>query len=109
MSKKYRAAVMMTIVALIFLILHLWSGWEAFVDDASSHGEKALWADYWIVWARDTVENLQSEFWQLAVQFALLAGMFRVIGVQAYEEDVEDVKQQLIRLEQKLDRMSERA
>ena len=98
----------MAIIAIVFLALHFWTGWEAFVDDAASHGESAMWADYWIVWARDTVENMQSEFWQLAVQFALLAGFFRFIGVQAYEEDEEEVKQRLIRLEAKLDELGEK-
>lgn len=105
MSRKYGAALLMSGIAVVFLVLHVWTGWEAFVDESTSHGEAAAWSDYWIVWARDTVENLQSEFWQLAVQFALLAGFFRFIGVQAYEEDEEEVKQRLIRLEAKLDRL----
>ena len=99
----------MAAVALVFLGIHFWSGWEAFVDDAASHGSSATWPEYWIVWTRDTVENLQSEFWQLAVQFALLAGFFRFIGVQAYEEDEEEVKQRLIRLEAKLDSLTEKS
>lgn len=109
MGRKYRAATFMAAVAVVFLILHLWTGWEAFVDESASHNEAAAWSDYLIVWARDTVENLQSEFWQLAVQFALLAGVFKVIGVQAYEEDEEEVKQRLIRLEEKLDRLNEQS
>lgn len=105
-GEKYGAAMFMAAVAVVFLIHHGWTGWEAFVDE-SAHNETAAWSDDMIVWARDTVENLQSEFWQLAVQFALLAGVFKVIGVQAYEEDEEEVKQRLIRLEEKLDRLQE--
>lgn len=99
----------MTFFALVSLVIHFWSGWEAFVSESSGHGEKALWGDYMIQWIRDTFENLQSEFWQLAVQFALLAGLFKVIGVQAYEEDVEEVKQELAELQRKLDHLVERA
>jgi hypothetical protein len=33
------------------------------------------------------------------VQFAFLAGLFEFIRVRAYEEDVEEVKQQLERIE----------
>lgn len=98
----------MAACAVVFLVLHFWTGWEAFVDESASHGEAAVWADYLVVWARDTVENLQSEFWQLAVQFALLAGVFRFIGVQAFEEDEEEVKQRLIRLEEKLDQLAKK-
>lgn len=107
MPRRHRAAIFMLVVALIFLILHFWTGWEAFVDEATSQGQSAQWSEYYVVWARDTFENLQSEFWQLAVQFALLAGVFKVIGVEAYEEDEEDVKQRLTRLESKIDHLSE--
>jgi hypothetical protein len=103
---KYRATIFMSIVAVIFLILHFWTGWEAFVDEEASQGQAAEWSQYLIVWARDTVENLQSEFWQLAVQFALLAGLLRVIGVTAYEEDEEDLKEHLNRIEAKLNALA---
>lgn len=103
---KYRAAVFMAVMALIFVGLHFWSGWEAFVQDAASHNEKAIMSEYLIVWFRDTVENLQSEFWQLAVQFALLAGFFKFMGIHAYEEDQEDVKERVMRIEAKLDEMA---
>jgi hypothetical protein len=38
-------------------------------------------------------------FWQLAVQFALLAGFFEFIRVKAYEEDQEEMKARLERIE----------
>ena len=83
---------MMSIVAIVCLALHLWLGWEAAVDEAATHGTTANWDSYLIEWGRDTFENLQSEFWQLAVQFALLAGLFEVIAVHAYEKDQEEMK-----------------
>ncbi len=58
--------------------------------------------EYVVQWVRDTFENLQSEFWQLAFQFALLAGFFEFVRVNAYEEDEEDVKQRLVRIERLL-------
>jgi hypothetical protein len=103
---KYRATIFMSVVAIIFLVLHFWTGWEAFVNEEASQGQTAEWSQYLIVWARDTVENLQSEFWQLAVQFALLAGLLRVIGVTAYEEDEEDVKDRLTRIEETLNSLA---
>ena len=109
MPRKYRAIMFMATIALMFLGLHFWTGWAAFVGESASHNEKALWSDYIIVWSRDTFENIQSEFWQLAVQFALLAGLFKVISVEAYEEDEEHVKQQLADMQQKLDRLMEKA
>lgn len=58
--------------------------------------------EYVVQWVRDTFENLQSEFWQLAFQFALLAGFLEFVRVNAYEEDEEDVKQRLERIERLL-------
>jgi hypothetical protein len=97
--QKYRATIMMTIVALLCLTFHLLLGWEAAVADAATHGTTATWSDYLVEWGRDTFENLQSEFWQLAVQFALLAGLFEAIAVHAYEKDQEEMKAQLQRIE----------
>ncbi len=58
--------------------------------------------EYVVQWVRDTFEYLQSEFWQLAFQFALLAGFFELVRVNAYEEDEEDGKQRLERIERLL-------
>lgn len=96
---KYRAAMLMAILALAFVMLHLFAGWEAAIDEATTHQDTAVFNDYLVQWVRDTAENLQSEFWQLAVQFALLAGFFEFMRVRAYEEDEEDVKQRLMRIE----------
>jgi hypothetical protein len=97
--EKYRAAMLMAGLAIICLVIHFYSGWKADVNDAAMHQQSAAMSDYFIDWIRDTFENLQSEFWQLAVQFALLAGFFEFIRVKAYEEDEEDVKQRLARIE----------
>ena len=96
---KYRASILMALLALVFVVIHLYSGWEAEIDEAATHGQSAVFSDYFVQWVRDTAENLQSEFWQLAVQFALLAGFFEFMRVHAYEEDEEDVKQRLQRIE----------
>jgi hypothetical protein len=93
--KRHGAVILMVILATMAMVVHLVYGWQAFVSEAQSHGEDAAWSEYLIVWVRDTFENLQSEFWQLAVQFALLAGLFQFIGVRAYEEDTEDIKEKL--------------
>jgi hypothetical protein len=100
--QKYRATILMAIVALVCLLIHLWLGWNAAVQEAATHGTKETWGNYLVEWARDTFENLQSEFWQLAVQFALLAGLFEAISVRAYEKDQEEIKVQLDRIEQRL-------
>jgi hypothetical protein len=91
---KYHATIMMVLFALICMAVHIWFGGEAAVEEASTHGTTMTWSSYLIEWARDTVENLQSEFWQLAVQFALLAGLFEAISVHAYDKDQEDIKAQ---------------
>lgn len=97
------SAVRLTVVlALIAVGLHLVFGWYAAVNEAEAHGTSAEWGEYLIQWARDTFENLQSEFWQLAVQFALLAGLFRWMGVWAYEEDLEEVKSELAEIKEML-------
>jgi len=97
--QKYRATLLMTAAAIVCLVIHFYSGWKADINDAAMHQQSAVFSDYFIDWIRDTFENLQSEFWQLAVQFALLAGFFEFIHVKAYEKDEEEMKEQLTRME----------
>ncbi len=96
---KYRAALLMVTFALICVVIHFYSGWQAAIDEAAQHQQAAVFSEYVVEWTRDTFENLQSEFWQLAVQFALLAGFFEFVRVKAYEEDQEQMKEQLRRIE----------
>jgi hypothetical protein len=101
---RYRAVVLMALFALVSMAIHLWTGWQAAIDDAARHQQAAAFSEFLIQWTRDIFENLQSEFWQLAVQFALLAGFFEFLRVRAYEEEWEDVKQQLARIEAMLEK-----
>lgn len=91
MSRKHKAWAVSAVIALIWMGAHFWYGWEAEKFEASSHGQERQMDEYRIAWARDTTENLQSEFWQIAWQMALLAGILAPIVV-SYEKDVEDVK-----------------
>lgn len=102
MPRKYRAAIFMAILAIASLLIHLYTGWQAAMDEASTHGQDAIVAEYLVQWVRDTFENLQSEFWQLAMQMALLAGVFEAIGVKAYEQDTAEIKQRLSLIEDEL-------
>jgi predicted negative regulator of RcsB-dependent stress response len=102
--QKYSAALMMFALAVFCLAIHFLFGWQAFQNDAAEHQSPAVWSEYVVSWARDVFENLQSEFFQLMAQFLLLAGAFKVIRVTAYEDDQEEIKQRLARIEQALRR-----
>lgn len=78
-------------LAVVSIVLHFIFGWGAYWRE---HGVMDVEA-YLIEWGRDTFENWQSEFVQLALQFAVLAGAFKAMGVQAREEDQEQVKAKL--------------
>ena len=101
-NRRTSAIRTMVLAALVSMVVHLVSGWFAAVDEASQLGQAATWSGYLVQWTRYLFENLQSEFWQLAVQFAILAGLFRAIGVLSYEEDEEDLRHRLERMETKL-------
>jgi uncharacterized protein (DUF486 family) len=96
--KRSSAVVFTALLAFVSMAIHITFGWYAFVEDAATHGNDALWSTYLIEWTRDTFENWQSEFIQLAFQFAVLAALFKRFGVQAHEEDQEQVKQELTEL-----------
>ena len=68
------------------LILHWVFGWYAFVDEARSHGQPPMLADYTNEMLRDTFENWQSEFLQLLWQVVGLA-YFLYLGSPASKEN----------------------
>ena len=106
--KKYSAAFLMLALGLVCLGLHFAFGWNAFKSDAQDHQTSAQMSAYLVTWGRDVFENLQSEFIQLFFQFLLLAGFFKFMKIKAYEQDVEEVKQRLDRIESLLDRSEHR-
>lgn len=79
------AARLMALIAVASLVGHFVFGWGAYLRE---HGTIDVEA-YLIEWARDVSENLQSEFIQLAVQFAILAGALKAAGIEARQDDVD--------------------
>ena len=102
-TRRYGAALFMLSLGIISLVIHFTLGWNAFQNDAQDHQTTAKWADYFVSWGRDVFENLQSEFIQLFFQFMLIAGFFKFIQIHAYEEDIEELRTMLNRIEGKLD------
>ncbi|HEX2802695.1 MAG TPA: DUF6766 family protein, partial [Sphingomicrobium sp.] len=72
---------------LISLILHWWFGWNAFVDEASEHGQSAQVGTYVTQMLRDTFENWQSEFLQLLWQVVGLAYFLYLGSPSSHEND----------------------
>jgi hypothetical protein len=72
---------------LISLILHWWFGWNAFVDEASEHGQSAQAGAYVTQMLRDTFENWQSEFLQLLWQVVGLAYFLYLGSPSSHEND----------------------
>jgi hypothetical protein len=101
-KRRYGAALLMLALGIVCLVVHFAFGWNAFQDEAAEHGSSARWGDYLVTWIRDVFENLQSEFIQLFFQFLLIAGAFRFMDIHAYEEDIEELRKQLTRIEEKL-------
>jgi hypothetical protein len=93
----------------VYLLLVLFAGsWigqffamaAAFRSEQHTHGESFAWADFWPQFLASTLENWQSEWFQLIFQAILLLGakhwLFRV--------DAEDLE----RVERKVDAISVR-
>ena len=101
--RRYGAALLMLALGITSLVIHFTLGWNAFQNDAQEHQTTAEWGDYVVSWGRDVFENLQSEFIQLFFQFMLIAGLFKFIKIHAYEEDIEELRKMLTRIEGRLD------
>lgn len=86
MMRKYGYAWLTLGFFLVSLALHWFFGWEAFADQARTHGEAPEFASYLHEMLRDTFENWQSEFLQLLWQVVGLA-YFLYIGSPASKEN----------------------
>ena len=95
--KKYGYAWITLGFFLISFGLHWWFGWNAFVDEAATHGQSADVNEYLTQMGRDTFENWQSEFLQLLWQVVGLA-YFLYIGSPSSKENDD-------RLEAKVDEL----
>ena len=84
--KKYGYAWITLGFFLISFGLHWWFGWNAFVDEAATHGQSADVNEYLTQMGRDTFENWQSEFLQLLWQVVGLA-YFLYIGSPSSKEN----------------------
>lgn len=79
--------------------LHWFFGWQAFTDEARTHGEAPQFSEYMTQMMRDTMENWQSEFLQLLWQVCGLAYFLYVASPSSKENDD--------RVEAKIDRLIE--
>jgi hypothetical protein len=94
---KYAYAWLTLAFFAISLALHWYFGWQAYVDDAQTHGEAPKLAEYLNEMGRDTFENWQSEFLQLLWQVVGLA-YFLYLGSPSSKENDD-------RLEAKIDHL----
>ena len=72
---------------LLSMIGHWTFGWFAFVEDQTAHQQPIALSSYMIEFARDTLENWQSEFLQLIWQVAGLAFLLFIGSPQSKEGD----------------------
>ncbi|MGH8544556.1 MAG: DUF6766 family protein [Gammaproteobacteria bacterium] len=93
--KKYNYLWITLVLFLGSLIGHWTFAWYAYVEEQTAHNQPVKAADYIFETTRDTLENWQSEFLQLAWQVGGLAFFFFVGSPQSKEGDD--------RREQKLD------
>ena len=85
--KRYSFLWVTLAVFLVTLVAHWWLGWHAFVGEQQAHGEPPEVSAYLIEMGRDTMENWQSEFLQLAWQVAGLALLYHAGSPQSRGDD----------------------
>jgi len=85
---KKKGYVWVTLIFFLFsLALHWIFGWKTFVQDQAQHHQAVVFADYFNLMMRDTMENWQSEFLQLIWQVAGLAFLLYIGSPQSREGD----------------------
>jgi hypothetical protein len=98
--KRYAYGWLTLLFFLVSIAGHWWFGWDAYVADATEHGQAPQVNDYLVEMGRDTLENWQSEFLQLLWQVVGLA-YFLYVGSPASKENDD-------RMEAKIDELLRR-
>jgi hypothetical protein len=70
----------------ISLSVHWMYAWFAYLDDAKEHNQPIQFTNYFNMTLRDTMENWQSEFLQLAWQIGGLSFLWAVASPQSKSE-----------------------
>ena len=99
--KRYAYGWLTLLFFLVSIAGHWWLGWDAYVADATEHGQAPQMNDYLVEMGRDTFENWQSEFLQLLWQVVGLA-YFLYVGSPASKENDD-------RIEAKIDALLRRS
>jgi hypothetical protein len=64
-ARRYGATLVLAVLWLAFVAGHFVAGWHAYVEEQTAHYREPAFADYLIQWGRDTLENIQSEVFQI--------------------------------------------
>lgn len=103
--KKYGLALAFAALWLIFWALQFWTQWHEYVNEQQDHSEPAKWGPYLWQFAARTLENNQSEMFQV-LMFVTFAGLFYQLGSSESkdsEERIEAKIDQLLRERKKED------
>ncbi|MDP9365436.1 MAG: hypothetical protein M3Q10_14635 [Chloroflexota bacterium] len=74
--RSYSAGYVLAALWLVFWAAQTWFGWVEYRADEAAHGQAAALAGYAPVWARTTLENLQSEAWQVLLAALVFRTLF---------------------------------
>jgi len=93
------------VLAILFLVT--WAAqaivqWQAYANEARTHGGSPVFSEYWVDFSQATLENWQSEFLQL-FSFVVLAAMLIHRGSAESKDSDERMEAALQRIEKKLD------
>ena len=85
--KRYSFTWITMALFLVALVGHWWLAWHAYAADQRALGEAPELAGYLVEVGRDTLENWQSEFLQLAWQVMGLALLYHAGSPQSRGDD----------------------
>jgi hypothetical protein len=105
--KRYSLSIVLAALFLVSWVGQLFVQIPEFHAEQHAHGEPFAWGDFWIVFARATLENWQSEFLQL-LTFVSLASVFVHVGSSESKTSDDELKAAIADLDAKVDRLLNR-
>lgn len=104
----YGLSIVLFVLFAFSLGMQTWAGWREHVADALDKGQTpVVFGDQGFVWhwLSQTMENWQSEFFQL-LMFAILTAFLIHRGSAESKDGEDEIQEQLDRIEQRLDALS---
>lgn len=101
----HRASLILLLLAVIFVIMHIFFGWVAYVEEMSQVDDPARMSDFLFVWLKEVAEGFFPGLVLLSLALALFSGLLKFHFVKPYNDNLEELKDVELELQESIEKL----